>query len=585
MTNMAAYGLPEIRDERLPLRDIHVRSLRDLSSRVGGRFEMFIAAAVSNILSLALPIAILQVYDRVIPNAALNTLALLLLGLVAVLILDAMLTLLRSRITAWRAIRLQHLASCASVKRLLDSDLKSFEQDGPGVQLQRLNQIAKLSSFQSGQGMHLLVDLPFAGIFIALIAIISVELAGVLLVVIVTLVSAAALSGMFLRRALEGRAAGDDLRHNFIIELLRGIHTIKTIGAENLMLRRYERLQSTSALFNYAVALNSAVARIVGSGTSQISIVSVAAYGGSMAMKGEISLGALSACIFLAGRTAQPLLRAMGIWARFQSVRIAHEQVEELFAIPLEESGTIDGEDIQGRVSLEHVAFSYDEEDEPVLRDVHLDIEPGELIGVTGRNGAGKTTLLWLMMGMLRPTEGRVAIDGVNVRDYSYEGLHRHIAYLPQDGVLFQGTLLDNLTLYRPELADHAAEIVEKIGLSEIVGALPDGYETEFRDNPSDGLPTGVVQRIALARAFVTVPEPKLVIFDEANSHLDAIGDSELQQMIAEITGKTTMLMVTHRPSLLSKADRTFVLRDGNLEGSVGGAKDLIEALNRDIAE
>ena len=559
-------------------------ALKRLDGGIGSRLEIYFAAACSNLLSLALPIVILQVYDRVIPNNSFSTLALLLIGLAVVLVLDALLNLLRSHLSAWRGARIQHILNCSGVEHILESDLKAFEADGPGVQLHRLNGIETLSAFHAGQEMQLRIDLPFAILFVGLIAAVSVELAAVLLAVISLLAVAGSVSGYYLRRALEDRSQSDDLRHNFVIELLRGIHTIKLIGAEALMGRRHERLQATAAQSNYWVVFHSTVARVVGTCFSQLVILSVAAYGGSMAMTGQISIGGLAACIFLAGRTAQPLLRAMGIWTRFQSFRIARDQLEAIFALPAQPRGRIeDGEAIRGHVDIENISFGYRDEAPPLLDGISLSLAPGEVVGITGNNGSGKTTLLRLITGILRPGAGCVRLDGNTVSDYDRDLLHRHVVYLPQNAVLFQGSILDNITLFNLERAGRAKRIAAMLGLSEIIGSLPRGYDTEIRDNPEESLPTGISQRIAIVRALASVEAPRLIIFDESNSHLDAEGDEALRQMLVQLRGHCTMILVSHRPSYLSLADRIFVLREGRLTVGSGGARAVLAELERQL--
>lgn len=546
----------------------------------GHRFDVFFAAFWTNVLSLSLPVVILQVYDRVIPNGSLNSLALFIAGLGCVLVIDAILNLVRSYLTAWCSARVQHVLGCAAVGRMLDTDIKSFEAEGPGVRLQRLRSIESLRSFYAGQEIHLLIDLPFAFLFIGLIAIVAWPLAAVQLSVIAVLVGAAVLSGLALRRSLERRSRTDELRHNFVIEVLNGIHTLKSIGAEALMARRYERLQSSSAETTYWVALFSAIARIIGATFSQMTIVVVGAYGSTLVMDGKISVGALAACTFLAGRAAQPLLRALGVWTQFQNVRIAREQVRAIFDLPAEDRGDVlAGRPVAGALRLENVSFGYGADQRGVLDGISLDIEAGEAVGITGNNGAGKTTLLWLVLGLLKPGAGRVIMDGIDVRHHDPAMLCKHVAYLPQNGVLFQGTILDNLTMFELGRAERAKQVAAQLGLAEIIGRLPKGYDTVLNDSPDEGLPVGVRQRIAIARALVPLEEPRLIVFDEANGYLDQASDEMFRRLLVELRGSCTLVLASHRPSYLAMADRTYVLRGGKLHPSSGGARESLQTL------
>ena len=229
------------------------------------------------------------------------------------------------------------------------------------------------------------------------------------------------------------------------------------------------------------------------------------------------------------------------------------------------------------------MTFGYRDDAPPLLDGISLSFEPGEAIGITGNNGSGKSTLLRLIMGALGPGAGRIRLDGIEVTAYDRDALQRHIVYLPQNAVLFQGTILDNMTLFTPALAERAKQMAAMLGLSEIVGGFPKGYDTEIRDNPEEALPTGISQRIAIIRALVAVEEPRLIIFDESNSHLDAEGDEALRRVLLELRGHCTMILVSHRPSYLSLANRIFVLRDGRLSQASGGAREVLSQLEREF--
>jgi ATP-binding cassette subfamily C protein LapB len=178
---------------------------------------------------------------------------------------------------------------------------------------------------------------------------------------------------------------------------------------------------------------------------------------------------------------------------------------------------------------------------------------------------------------------GHIRLDGNEVTDYDRDVLHRHVVYLPQNAVLFQGSILDNMTLFDIGRADRAKRIAAMLGLSEIIGSLPQGYDTQIRDNPEESLPTGINQRIAIVRALASVDSPRLIIFDESNSHLDAEGDEALRQLLVQLRGHCTLVLVSHRPSYLSLADRIYILRDGKLTQSAGGAREALSQLEEKL--
>lgn len=533
------------------------------SPRVG--VAVLLASLSINVLSLGLPVVILQVYDRILPSAATETLLFLIVGLSVVLMLDGVLRVARSFITGWTAARFEHLASCAAIDRLLSTDITSFERDAPGIHLDRINGIDALRDFHAGQAKLLLVDLPFVLLFLGLIWIIAGPLVLVPLILLALLAITAILVGRSLKQSLHDRADLDDRRYNFIIEALSGIQTVKVLAMEALLQRRYERLQESGAATTYRSTFLSNIATAVGSLFSNLTMVSVAAVGATYVMASELSIGALAACTLLAGRAVQPLLRALGLWTQFQNIQVAEQRVERLFSL---EPEARDAEETAGRLSgaieLQDVSFAYGE-DEPVLLDsVNLKVEPGEIIGVSGGTGSGKTSLLMLMMNALRPTGGRVLCDGIDVSRFKPDTLRRQIAYLAQGAILFQGTILENITMFRgSEAVEQALAAAQLLGLDKQIHRLPAGFETRVGDGAQDELPNGLKQGIVMARALAG--DPRVILFDEANSALDSRSDSVLKAALQSLKGGPTMILVSHRPSLLKLADRVFAIEHGTI--------------------
>ncbi len=541
------------------------RGSQDMPRGPGAGARVLLASMTINLLSLALPLVILQVYDRILPHQATDTLLLLIVGLCGVLLLEACLRLARSYVSGWDAARFEHLAACRAVDRLLASNIGRFERDAPGVHLDRLSATDMLRDYHAGQGKLLVVDLPFILLFLGLIWAIAGWLALVPLSLLLLLAGSALLVGTLLRSALEERAALDDRRYNFIIEVLSGIQTVKGLAMEALLQRRYERLQESGAASTYSCTYFSNLAQGVGAIFSNLTMVAVAAVGSILVIGGELSIGGLAACTLLSGRSVQPLLRALGIWTQFQNVAVAQERLDRLFAAAPE--GAADAPKmppLEGHIELQDLRFSYADEDAPVIDGIDLTIAPGEVIGITGGTGSGKSTLLLLMLGALNPSRGRVSYDGMNVAEREPYSLRRQVAFLPQSAALFQGTILDNLTMFRGvDAVEDALAASQLLGLDRQIHRLPAGYETRVGDGAQDELPTGIKQGIVMARALAQ--RPRVILFDEANSALDGKSDANLKQALAGLKGGPSMVLVSHRPSLLALADRTYHLEHGRL--------------------
>ncbi|MBX2833054.1 MAG: ATP-binding cassette domain-containing protein [Rhodospirillales bacterium] len=529
-----------------------------------GRFALLIAALVINLLSLALPITLLQVYDRVLPHSSIPTLTLLVLGVLGALVLEALLRLGRAYVSSLSAAKFEHHSAQVAVGHLLSASLTDYEKTAPGLHLQRLNSLNMLRDFYSGQAIGAVVDLPFIVLFLGLIAIIGGALVAVPIGILVAFLIAAMLLGRQLRAALDLRSQSDERRYNFIIETLTGIHTIKSMAMENMMIRRHEQLQDQCAAHDL-IAARSAHAAVNASSTfSMLTMVLVAAIGSVLVIGGNLTVGGLAACTMLAGRSIQPLQRAMSLWTQFQNIRVARQRVRELFEIEAENKpGSADMPLLDGKIELLNVGFGH-ADGRKVFDNLDLVIEAGDSVAITGDNGTGKTTLLWLLMGALRPDRGEILLDGKKPADYTAGSTRRQIAYLPQHGVMFKGTILENITGFRKEIGiDRVVEISRRLGLDDIVMRMPQGYDTEVGGQASETLPRGVKQRIAVARALIDYP--RIVLFDEANSSLDIAGDNIMASLMVELKKHCTLVMVSHRPSLIALANKQYRLVDHHL--------------------
>ncbi|MES9900718.1 MAG: ABC transporter transmembrane domain-containing protein [Sedimenticola sp.] len=529
------------------------------------RPDVLLASLGINLLAMMMPMVVLQAYDRIIPNQAMDTFVILLIGMLGVIVIEAMLRVFRSVLLAWSGARFEHRESMHAISHVLHADTLAFEKDPRGTYLGRMQSVEEIHQFYSGQSMLLMMDFPFVIIFLGLIWFISGDLVMVPVTLLILFACASFFLGRKLHHALRARHNTDLHRQNFLIESLIGIHTIKAMAMEALMMRRYERLQKQSAESVYELAHINSVVQGFGATFSQISMVSFVSLGSLSVISGDLSVGALAAGTMLSGRVLQPGLKAMGLWTQFQSVRLSMEKCEELFGLPLEVSGEYAGpEPVDGRITLENVHFKYPTQETPLLKGISLEIPAGGSVGITGNNGAGKSTLISLLTGFVHPQEGRISLDGRDLREYEQEFLRAQIGYMPQYGMLYEGTILENMTLFREgEAMDQAAEISRVLGLDEIIARLPNGLDTQIGGAAVDTLAEGVRQKIVMVRSLIG--HPKLILFDDANASFDIKNDGKLMTVIKDMLGKRTLVIVTHRPSFLRMCDRQFDLIDGLL--------------------
>lgn len=572
---------------------------------------IILATFFINLLVLVFPIGLLLVYDRVIPHANLNTLILLVIGVFIAMGFETILRLARSYVTAWSDARFEHLATLQAFQHILKSQIQTYEVSGAGIYLEQINAVHALKNFFGGQALTIMIDIPFVIVYLAFIFYIAGPLVLIPVVMLFFFGWATYTSSQSLSKELEGKYDADDRRVNYIITVLTGIHTIKSMAIENPMIRRYERLQDASIQSTYKVSLLGALASIIAGLATQMTIVLIIAVGAIAVLNNHLTIGGLAACIILAGRTLQPIGRAIDVWTRLQAIKLAEERLSRVAEVPLERTEEMpDFPRIKGEIEFKNIYFRYkepekqkelespheikelkefkesnfqeardskitkesnesnvkeeSEDNDWLLKNINLHVMPGEMIGLRGENFTGKSSLLMVVMGILRPQKGTVFIDGEDIFKYNTESLRKQIAYLPQRGVLFNGTILENLTMFRPELAEKAKEIAEGFGLGADIRKLPRGYDTVIGKYAVEALAPGVRQRICIARALMD--DPKIILFDDANSFVDVYSDNILKSVLLKTKGKITSIVVSLRPSILSMADRVYEMGENELK-------------------
>ena len=521
--------------------------------------SIFLSSLLINILSLAFPLTLLQIYDRIIPNHAIHTLSLLVIGVTIALILEAVLRISRAYVSAWVDAKFEHITSTRAFNALLNSSLIDYQRDGPGVHLERLNAMGSLRDFYTGQAITALIDLPFVVIFLLLITYIAGWLVLIPLVMLILFISIALRLSRRLQPLLDDKRQLQDHRMSFIIEALSGIHTIKALSAESQMLRRYERLQNTAACNDHDISLNSSYPLTLGLLTSQFTMVLVVSFGSLQVIHNTLTVGGLAACTLLAGRCIQPLNRAIGILTRLQTIKIAKYKLQEVFAFKRESTVKAPRVDVlQGQISIEDVSLIYPGTTKAVFKHVNLHLPAKQTIAITGESSCGKSSLLWLIMGVLQPDSGRILIDDYDIAKYQVHGVRRQIAYLPQQGKLFNGTIMENITLFQNKYQQKAKQCAAELGLAEIIEHLPQGYDTKVAQQATEPLPRGVIQQIAIARALLH--KPPIVLFDEADMAIDLHGDELLKKALINLRGHCSLILASHRPSIISLATQHYQL-------------------------
>lgn len=563
------------------LERIHqIRNQTDLQKLVGmlspfdtEKKTILAASIVINLLALAFPLLMLQLYDRILPHQSLDTLGLFAITVGIAVAFESVTRVARSYTTAWISARFEHKAMMEVAERILVEPLHEFERQGTGAVMENFKSISSLKYHYSGQTFQQLMDLPFTLLYLLIIFILNIWIGllvtvGYAVFVFITWKMGRNDSGM-----IKEQKTADLRRSNFLNETLSNVHTMKSMSMESLMLRRYERLQESSARIMARMTYAGDMSSGIGNVFSPLMTTLVVALGAYLVITHHLTNGELAACVLLGMRSLAPLQRLGGMWTKFQQDEVLRDSLAKTLTLPgfpasttLNNGETVnafDKEVIPSSVELQEVSYQFPGSKEKIFDKLNLRIEAGECIAITGDSGAGRSTLLQLMAGVLNPSEGHVLINGADISAIDLRKLTEEIAYLPQSSQMFEGSLLDNASVFDVSRVERALATAKSLGLGDFVSKMPRGWDSPVGDMATDSLPPGYRQRIAIVRALSN--QPNVILIDDPTSTIDSEGDAVFLRFLESIKGKITLVIVSQRPSYLRLANKTFYLSSGKL--------------------
>ncbi len=530
--------------------------------------EAIVVSLFINLLALAVPIFILQVYDRVVFHHGISTLQALLIGVILALLFDFLLRQARSRLLQRVALQIDIFLGRALFSRIASLPLKNLESRPSGFWHTLFKDGELVRNTFSGATAVLLTDLPFALLFVGLIAIIAPPIVWVLLIAIPIFITVAIVSGILIDKATRRERKTGISRDAFLAEMLQGRTTIRALGIDKALKVEWEEKHAAS--IQQATARGRKMDGLGNLGTflSMLTTVALVTVGALAIIDLEMTIGALIASTMLGNRIIGPFNQLVGFWRSYSGVIQAMKRLDSVFALPeeLEESSVVLPR-AKGAITLQEVSFSYSSGSTNVIDRINLQIKAPCILGVLGRNGSGKTTLLKLIQGLYKPQHGRILLDGADINQFGRRDMSSAIGYVPQDCFLFSGTIRDNIILSSTNATDdEILRAAASAGVHEYIVDLPDGYDTQIGEGGSR-LSGGQRQRIAIARALLT--DPPVLLLDEVTANLDTEAQNNLTKTLAELAKNRTIIIVTHTPTLLAACTNIIVLENGKI--SIGG--------------
>ena len=541
--------------------------------------EVLIASFLINVFALAIPLFTMNVYDRVVPNQTFGTLWVLVIGVVTVYVFDFFMRTLRGYFIDIAGKKIDIILSANIFEKIQAIRMEARPQS-VGAIASSVQEFESFREFITSATITTLVDLPFLVLFLLIIW----WLGGLAVVPILVAIPLILMVSFFVQRSL-AVVVGETFRTSSqrqatLIEALTGLETIKAMGAEGPMQRRWEQQIGHLGKLSLKARVLSLLATNSAAFFQAMATVSVIVVGVYLISEKQMTMGALVACTLLTGRALAPLSQIASLLTRFHHAKAALDGINRMMALPVErEPGKsfVTRNTFKGDIEFKNVSFSYPGQQIKALQNVSFQIRAGERIGILGRIGSGKTTIEKLILGLYQPTEGSIWIDGVDIRQIDPAELRKNIGYVPDEPLLFFGTVRDNIVLGAPYVDDIAVLRAADISCSSyFIDRHPQGFDMPVGERGL-GLSSGQKQSIAIARGLLL--DPPILLLDDPSNSLDNRSEENLKAKLVQHTKGRTLILITHRASMLTIVDRLLVIDNGRVVAD-GPKEQILKALS-----
>ena len=540
--------------------------------------DIMVAALVVNIFALAMPLFSMNVYDRVVPNRSVETLWVMSIGVAVIVIGDLILRTMRGYFLDWASTRIDVKLSASIMEQVLGTRLE-MKPSSVGTLASNLRSFESVRDFITSATITTLIDVPFGLLFIAVMAWISPPMViPVIVGSIIMLVYAFSVQTK-MHELSETMYRAGALRNATLIESLVGLETVKALGIEGHMQRKWEHTASYLTEVGSKLKLLSQSINNGSNAISQLTTVALLLLGVYLLTAGDLTMGGLIACTMLASRAMAPISQTAGLLTQYHTAATSLISLDEIMHKPVErpdDSNFLSRPVFKGDIEFREVSFKYPGAEESALTKVSFKIKAGEHVALLGRMGSGKTTIHKLILGLYQPTEGAILIDGIDSRQIDPAELRRCVGYVQQDTHLFYGTMRENLTITSPH-ADDAAVLAAAHagGIDEFINAHPKGFDLLVGER-GETLSGGQKQGVGIARALIG--RSVIVLLDEPTSAMDHTTEDAVKKRLTEAAVGKTVVLITHRSTLFDMANRIIVVDSGRIVAD-GPKEQVIEAL------
>ena len=525
--------------------------------------QIALTVAMITILSLIVPLFFQIVVDKVLVNKSYHTLNVLGVGIICAIVFNGFLDYLRNYFLLFATNKIDVSTATKTFRHLMRLPVEFFERVPSGVLLKHMQQTEKIRGFLSGNLFFTILDLCSLLIFIPVLLLYSVELTLVVLgySLLMALVIACLIRPF--QRRLNELYQAEGNRQSMLVESIHGVRTVKSLALEPVEEKQWDDSTAYAVKSYFRVGKISMTARSLSQVLEMMMTITVIWLGAWLVFEHQISVGALIAFQMLAGRVTGPLVKLVGLIHEYQQIALSVKMLGVVMNTPKEPQGGGVRNPLHGAIEFEHITFQYRPDLPAVIRDFSLSIAPGTTLGIVGRSGSGKTTVTKLLQGLYPIVQGLIKIDGIDLREIDKSHLRSSIGVVLQENYFFSGTVRENISLTKRSATLEEIIYASKLaGADEFVQKLPRGYDTVLEENASN-LSGGQKQRLAIARALLN--NPPILIFDEATSALDPESEFVIQKNLKSIARGRTVLIISHRLSIVSGSDRIVVIDNGQI--------------------